>query len=502
MEYPTEFFLRMAWNPEDWPKERLPEFGRLWAEREFGPEHAETIARIMTHYTRHNGRRKPELQSPDTYSLVNYREAARIEAELDRMVQDAEAIYQQLDKRKRAAFYQLVLHPSKASATVTKLYIETARNRLYAQQGRAYAQRFANQARRLFEQDAELEDHFHTQVSDGKWNHMMAQPRIGYTHWNNPPANTMPVTYHYEPHGQADMGVAVEGMTIAWPEENVAESWPYDGSYRLPEFSPYGRASRTIEVYNRGTRPFEFEASASEPWIQLSQTSGQVEELQTLEISIDWELAPHGQSQGQIRITGTGWGGANVGVQAFNPDPQQHPEPRGFIEADGHVSIEAAHFSNRKAAEGVSWEEIPQHGRTLSSISTFPVNDRHFEKLSEAPYVEYEIYFFSRGEFEVTGYFAPTQQFMPDYGLRYAIGFEHEKPQVVDILADYDHSAWQESVRRGVHTKTSRHSIEEPGLHKLRVYRVDPGVTLQKLVIDTGGLRPSYLGPPESIKRQ
>lgn len=35
-----------------------------------------------------------------------------------------------------------------------------------------------------------------------------------------------------------------------------------------------------------------------------------------------------------------------------------------------------------------------------------------------------------------------------------------------------------------------------PGEHTLRIYALDPGVVLDKLVLDFGGLMPTYLGPP------
>lgn len=497
MEYPIEYFLRLAWDPERWPKERIEEFGQLWAAREFGAEYANDIEDLMTGYTRHSGRRKPELMAPDTYSLLNYEEADRVEAELNKLVASAESLYKKIPEDKKDAFFQLVYHPVKATATVTLMNIAIGRNRLYANQGRADANAYADQAKRWFAQDAQLKEQYH-KLNGGKWNHFMDQPHIGYTNWNNPEGDQMPVTYEYNPGPYAEMGVAVEGVELGWPAA-VSGVWPHDSLMSL-NFDQNGKAQRWFTVYNRGTKPFEFTATAKEPWIKLSRAPGKVAVAETVQVAIDWDALPEGESTGLIVIRGTGWQGAKININASKPRQTLVAKASGFIEADGYIAIDAANFSRSESVDGITWQEIEQHGRTDRSISTFPIGDKSFSRPRKAPYVEYDVTFFSTGTFEVQTLLAPTWPIVPGRGMRYAIALGKEKPQVVDFVAGMDGTdgGWEDSVRDGVRVGISRHRVKKAGPTKLRLYMVDPAVTVQKIIVDTGGLLPSYLGPQQS----
>jgi hypothetical protein len=478
MEFPIEFFLDFARDPQRWPKEKLSEFTTQWAEREFGPANAPAIADIVSKYTKYNGRRKPELLEPDTFSLVNYQEADTVLADFKSIVKEAERISQALPEKTRDAFFELVLYPTKASELVTELYIVTGMNHLYANQGRATTNDLAARARELFQADADLSAYYNHTLAHGKWNHMMDQTHIGYTYWNQPPSNKMPKVTEIQIPAAAEMGVAAEGSAEA-----------------LPEFDTFNRQRRFVDVFNRGRAPFEFTVTPSAPWIEVSATHGAVDKEQRIWVSIDWSKAPQGRAEASVTITGPAGQEATVGVRAFNPAGTFRD---AFVEANGYVSIEAEHYTRKVDAGRVRWEKIADYGRTLSSMTLFPVTAESVASTRNSPCLEYRMYLFDAGKVEVEAIVAPTLNFVPGRGLRFAISFDDQEPQVVDALEHNALKDWETSVKDSVRKLKSTHTLAAPGYHTLKFWMVDPGVVLQKLVVNLGGLKPSYLGPPES----
>jgi hypothetical protein len=490
MEVPIEFFLTYAWNPEAWPAQRLPEYLKLWAAREFGPEHADDIADIVAKYAKYNGRRKPEQLEPDTYSLVNYNEAARVVDEYKDITARAEKIYAALPAAKRDAFFQLVLYPVKASAVVNELYVTAGMNRLYGYQGRAATNDLATRARALFAQDAELVRRYHEDISGGKWNHMMSQTHLGYTYWNQPPRNVMPPVTEMQVPKAADMGVAVEGSDQVWPGPN-------GNALALPVLSVFEKRARFIDIFNRGQQPFDYTVTANEPWITLDKPKGKVQREQRVIVNARWADVPDGVDHATLTVSGPDNSKTTVKVPLHKP--AGNASLKGFIETQGVVAMEAEHYARAVPAEGREWLRIPDHGRTLSGMTALPVD----APTDEQPRMrlEYEMNLFSAGKVEVQATLAPTQKFKPGEGLRYAISFDDEAPQMINIHADNSEKAWERSVSDGATVLTSKHNIAAAGKHTLKFWVVDAGLVLQKLVVNTGGQRNSYLGPPESPRQ-
>ena len=106
---------------------------------------------------------------------------------------------------------------------------------------------------------------------------------------------------------------------------------------------------------------------------------------------------------------------------------------------------------------------------------------------------------------KIDTYICPTQNYQKTKGLKYAIAIDDEEPQIMnihegEIKPDWQYADWwMKSVADHIKIKQSIHNSIQPGPHTLKIWMIDPGIVFQKFVIDAGGLKPSYLGPPESV---
>jgi len=496
-EFPMEYFLDLAWHSKRLTNDNITEYTRYWAEREFGTEYSAEIAEIISLYTKYNGRRKPELLSPFTFSQINYREAEKVVADWNEISEKAEDIFATLSPEKRDAFYQLVLFPAKACAIVNELYLAAGKNDLYFRQGRASTNYMADRVRQLFCADTSLMGYYNRTFAGGKWNHFMDQTHLGYTSWVDPPVNSLRAIKLQQldvPSG-ADMGVAIEGSECVWPDEN---SEPV-----LPLFDALNRQNHYIDVFSTGSSSFESTVLSDKDWIIIDKGKGPFGMDERLEISIDWGKLPPGRNTAKITITGAG---KEVAVEAIAIKPAEitRENLQGFAEGQGYVSIEAENYTAKTGYGTSQWIKIEDYGHTLSGMrATGDVDIPQAVPGSDSPCLEYKMYLFNSGAFDITAVFSPTLNFMDGRGLHYAISIDDQEPQIVTLVPE-DYNAqnrnrdWEKSVSDNARFSISTHNITSPGYHVLKIWMIDPGPVLQKLMVNTGGLKDSYLGPPES----
>jgi hypothetical protein len=328
----------------------------------------------------------------------------------------------------------------------------------------------------------------------------MDQPHLGYTGWRDPPYNSLEAIKlkQITPLDEASMGVSIEGSEKVWPGQ--------PGKAILPEFDAYNRQFCYIDIFNKGKTGFDFRVSSDVRWLKISETKGNIQKEDRIFISIDWKRAPQGRTGGILKIKGASRE-VQVYVTVNNPAEPTRNNLEGFIESNGCVSMEAEHFTKKSEGPGDSrWESIEDYGHTLSGMRTC---SKVFDSLApgiNSPCLEYRMYLFNSGDIMVNPVFGTSLNFMPGRAVRYAISMDDKKPQIITLVpADYDarngNADWEKTVSDNFRAGSSTHSIVKTGYHTLKIWMVDPGIVLQKIVVNTGGVKPSYLGPPESFHR-
>jgi hypothetical protein len=493
-EIGAEFFLDMAWNPQRWRRDNIKDFLERWAARDIDARFAPEIADILEEHFRLGFARRPEhlvqyrANTPLRYSWFShdyYNDEAQ--QRLDRyaaIANRAQAVYDQLSRDRKDAFFQLVLYPVQCADLMNQKVIFADKSARYAAAGRASAAEYARKARVAAARIGELTDHYNTGlvVARDKWNHMMS-PAPGP--WGNQFRQfDMPPLSDFAGLGPPTLDVAAEGSR----------------SDVVADLSVYTQGRRFIDLFNKGQGPIDWKATASQPWVKLDRAAGRFTAEQRLWVTIDWGRAPKGRDVKATIDIASNAGNRRIAVPVFNPAEPSRDAAAGFVESHGCVSMEAEHFTRRRDRDGAGWRAIAGLGRSGDSVAVFPPTvASHSEPaaiVARSPALEYDMHLFTAGEHPLHVDCLPTHPAAPDCGVRLAIGIDGSEPRVLG-----DRPRYPADVLANLRRHTTTVTVDKPGRHTLTVWMVDPGVVIDKIVLHTEAPKDSYLGPPESFRR-
>ena len=146
------------------------------------------------------------------------------------------------------------------------------------------------------------------------------------------------------------------------------------------------------------------------------------------------------------------------------------------------ISIEVENFTKSNAFDGFSWKVINGLGKTGDSVSVFPNIAKTFG--DHSPSLEYKFAVKNDGDFEASFLLIPTQPLVPKNGLRFGFSVDEETPQIIAVDKDTEVSSlkWSYNVLNETTVGKTKINLKK-GTHVLRIFAVDTGVVLDKIVL-------------------
>ena len=512
-EMQVSLFLDMAWDIGRFTADNVVTYPARWLAGIFGEAYYDRLEAMTREHLRLAFPRKPEYmgwgyhwnrfdhnceQLTDTdFSFTNYDEAPRRLEAYRKLGARAEALLHEIGDEARPAFYQLVYYPLRGAELMNRMTLGGQRNRWYARQGRAATNAVRDEVQRCYD-SLQVITRGYNSLLGGKWNHMMSmrQNYDGVSAYFNLP--------HLATHDAA--GAPRLALQVAGEDVTGARAF-----HALPAFDNYLRRTYPVEIYNRGGGTLAWTAHASEPWVVLSKSAGKTADEERITVGIDWEKAPSGNAVPAQIVFRAGEQSEKVLVSLFNPTAPSRAELRGiYVENNGCVSIPAAGCHRVRENDRIKIPAVEDLGIEGPALQLGdPTAPLQIFRSRDVPCAEYDFYAFDAGSVDVYTYVLPTFPLHADRDFRIGENTNTDTKYSVQIddgaLATPSSShveysqVWFESVLRNCAVNKSTLHIDKPGRHTLRIRVGDPGIVLQKIVLDFGGMKRSYLGPQSTL---
>ncbi len=497
-ELGMKFFLDMAWDISQFNFDNAYHFNAKYLASIFGRQYEDDLKDIMSTYFLLGFQHKPEamgwgflwnnyLQRErviDTdFSFVNYNEAENRMKEYNRIATKSERILEELPDPYKAAFYELVFYPVKGADLMNKKMLTAQKNRWYARQKRA-ATNFYAEKTKMYHDSLDYYTYKYNSLLGGKWNHMMmVSPGWNGEYQNIPPVETCEISQ-----GE-DMQIFIPGQdcTVGVSNMNV-----------LPTVNPYVEKDLFIELYNKGDKAFSWKAMPKQEWIQLTKRFGRTELQERITVSVDWAKVPKGSNIiGEIDLM-SGSRTERVYLPIFNPTSPSVEELKGvYVEDNGCVSINAGKFHRKIENNGIKIRLVKGLGYENDCVqlgeATQAVPNMWFT--NKSPKVEYDFYTFNGGKATVYVYALPLFPVDSNHDTRFGIMIDDGMVQWMTTSAKEYSGQWRRNVFQNSSINCATMNVGKPGMHTFKLICADPGMIIQKVVIDFGGMKRSYLGP-------
>jgi hypothetical protein len=165
---------------------------------------------------------------------------------------------------------------------------------------------------------------------------------------------------------------------------------------------------------------------------------------------------------------------------------------------DRVLAREAEHFSRAVPVPGASWEVVPGLGRSGDAVVASPATAASVSPdapLAERARLEYDFALARGGALRLSVHLVPVFPIRAGAGLNLLVALDGGPPRAVSVKREVDDPVWARGVLDAILTATLDFGDVTAGPHTLTLAMVDPGVAVDRLMLDVDGPAGLPAGP-------